>query len=136
MSEYQPNLQEINLTIRKIEQFLLVALLFIVIPISAIAYIKFLNPRILNSLVTLITITALIQLEVSGLFDYLHSKLEKIHEESGCTPSNLTRIIYKFHKPVKNKMDCFLNHLYFNKRFGFWLLLGAELLQLYINYFI
>jgi hypothetical protein len=133
------NFQNRNSTIRKLERFLLVFLIVCAIPLTIIAYIIFLSPKILNSLTTLISITALIQFEVCGLFGYLdffHKEIERIYEESGCVPSNLTRSIYEFYSPEPGLRNFIFNQIYFNKRIGFYLLLIAGLLQVFIDYFI
>lgn len=102
MEDNISNYQNRNSIIRKFERLLLIFLLFGAIPLSALGCIVLLSPKILNSLPTLLSITALIQLEICGLFgylDYFGAELEKIHEESECTPSNLVRPLYEFYNP-------------------------------------
>lgn len=133
-----PNIEGSNSRIRKFERFVLVFLILVAIPLSLVAYIIFLSPIILHSITTLISITALIQLEVCGLFEYLDlfkAELKRSHEESGCTPSHLTRSIYEFYNPEPSLKNYIFNQLYFNKRIGFYFLFVAGLLQLFIDYF-
>ena len=139
MDDNISNFKVRNSKIRKFERFLLFLLSLVAIPLSILTYIIFLSPKVLNSLPTLISITALIQLEVCGLFGYLdffRTELERIYEESGCVPSNLTRSIYEFYNPEPGVKNLIFNQLYFNKRIGFYLLFISGFLQLYINYFI
>ncbi|ARM32339.1 hypothetical protein B0B39_01785 [Legionella longbeachae] len=139
MDENISNYQNRNSIFRKLERFSLKFLLFLIIPISILSYIYFQNPRIINALSTLLSLTALIQLEVCGLFGYvefLGNELDRIYEESGCVPSNITRSIFEFYNPEPGIKNYINNQLYFNKRIGFYLLLISGLLQLYINCFI
>lgn len=95
------------------------------------------DPKLLNTIVVLLSIAGLIQLEVCGLFeyvDYLGEELERIHEESGLVPSNLTRAIFEYYNPETTCRAFITNTLYFNKRFGFFLLLLSGLIQLYATW--
>ncbi len=112
-------------------------MIFIIIPIFCILAIFYPTRKISNSLSILFSLAGLIQLEVTGLFeyvDYFSKELEKIYDESGLTPSNITRAIHEYYNPEPTLKAFIDNQLYFNKRFGFYLLLIGGVIQLFITW--
>lgn len=115
---------------RKIEITLL-SIFFILIPICFITYFVTHNFKYLYSIQTLLIICGLIQLELSRLFKNLTEELSRIAQETGLTPSYITREIYKYYYPEeKNCIERILNKIYWDQRVGFWFLFLGGLFQL------
>ena len=77
---------------RKSERALLLLLLFS-IPIILISYFICGNHKFLFSISIMLSISALLQLEITGLFgdlDDLENELSEIPNESGLAPSHIT----------------------------------------------
>ena len=137
MNENILKYQSRNALIHRIERALLKIMIFIVIPACMISYIIFRDPKLLNTIVILFFITGLVQLEICGLFKYVNyfgEELERVYNESGRTPSNITRAIYEFYNPEPTWRAYITNTLYFNKQFGFFLLIFSGFLQLYVTW--
>lgn len=138
MNSNNSKYQSRNIFIRRTERSVLRLLIFIIIPACIISYFLFGNPKLLSTIVILLSLSGLIQLEICGLFEYMNyfkEELEKIYDESGLAPSNLTRPIFEFYNPEPTWKAFITNNLYFNKRFGFSLLIFSGLLQLCIIWF-
>ncbi|HAT3864062.1 TPA: hypothetical protein I8652_001651 [Legionella pneumophila] len=134
MNSHTSKYAERNRPIRKVERFILKIIIFVVIPICCVLGIVYPTGKISNSLPVLFSLAGLIQLEVAGLFeyiDYLGNELEKIYDESGRVPSNITRAIYEYYNPEPTVKAFINNQLYLNKRVGFYLLLIGGLIQLF-----
>ena len=103
---------ERNKSLRRIERFILKLMIFVVIPISCILAIIYPTSKVSNSLSVLFSLAGLIQLEVTGLFEYiayLGDELEKIYDQSGLTPSNITRAIHEYYNPEPT-VKAFINN--------------------------
>ena len=130
--------KEKNKIIRKSERCLLISLLFL-IPVTLFAYFLSGNNKLLVSLPMLLSLSALLQLEITGLFGYLddlEEKASKIYDESGLTPSHIYRRLYEFYNPEHPKWDFVKGHLYRNKRVGFFLAFLAGIFQLFIIWYV
>lgn len=122
---------------RKLERLLLLLLLSLNL-ITLIAYFICHNPNFLLSIPIFLSLSALLQLEITGLFGYLNdleNKLSEIYDESGLTPSHITRRLYEFYDPEKPKWDFIKNHLYRNKKVGFFLAFSAGVFQLFLIWY-
>lgn len=122
---------------RRLERALLLLLLSL-IPISLIAYFICGNHKFLLSIPILLSLSALIQLEVAGLFGYLddlENELSEIYKESGLSPSHLTRRLFEFYDPEHPKWNFIKNHLYRNKRVGFSLAFIAGVFQFFLIWY-
>ena len=105
--------EEKDTILRTLERALLLILLSL-IPITLIAFFIYGNHKFLFTIPILLSLSALIQLEIAGLFDYLNeleSELSKIYDESGLTPSHITRRLYEFYDPEHPKWDFIKNYL-------------------------
>lgn len=130
--------EEKNNIIRKSERALLLLLLAL-IPIMLIAYFIYGNHNTLFSIPILLSLSALLQLEIAGLFGYLNdleNKLSEIYNETGLTPSHITRRLYEFYDPEHPKWDFIKYHFYRNKRVGFFLAFIAGVFQLFITWYV
>lgn len=137
MNIYVSKYKNRNSIARKAERIALKLLVLIIIPMSIVFSIIYNSPKILSSLPVLLSLSGLLQLEVCGLFDYvtyLEKELKEIHDNTGCSPSNIARAIYEFNNPEPGIRGFINSQLYFNKRIGFYFLLIGGLLQLFIIY--
>lgn len=104
--------------------------LFVIAFIFSIVFfflsLMYLDPRYLETATALMYLSAVLQLEIAGLFSKIVDDIREA-SKTGEAPDHLVQRTHIL--PYESKFSTVLDYIFFNKKFGFYLIIASLLLQ-------